>query len=255
MLLLITLIDFPLHALTVNGDLTKHFQVKPGDVFEVKFTVANNKDKPEDIILKQSDYRYNSSGENFFEEPGSLPRSNASWIHLDTPSLRLNPGESKEIIYTVAVPKQNSLNGSYSSLILIEPSAPAAEILQNNSQFNLQVMVRYAHQIITTLPPAKYGLRLLSESIENNDDGQRLTIDVENTGTAHLFPKLNLKLFDKNGKQSAELIAKPQNIFPQNSVRYFLPLQPELKGNYLGLLLFDAGHGQIFAEKIHLVVP
>lgn len=215
-------------------------------------TLTNNKNEPEEVYLKQVDYKYLSTGENYFVDPATLPRSNASWIRLNNKSVVLKPGETRDIIYSVRIPQDTPNNASYSSAILVEPQAPAANLLQNDGQITLQVKVRYAHQLITTLGQPPLALKLLNHSAVINEGKQNLNFDVENVGQGHLAPKLTLKLFDLKGNQISELNVPMQNILAGSSVRFTVPLPTILKGDYIGLLLFDAGDSKIFGEKILL---
>lgn len=242
-----------LNALIYNSELTKTLTAKPGDVTTVKLTMTNNKETPEEVQLSQVDYKYNYKGENFFEEPNTLEMSNANWIELQNSSFKVEPGETKEIYYSVRVPNDPRLQGSYSSAILIEPNDPVTT-LQAEDQVAIQVKVRYAHQIIINVGQLKPSLKLLDSNLTQSEQGRSIYIDIENNGNTHLYPKPTLKLYDNKGKVATTLNALPQNILPGSSVRYFLPLEAMTEGEYNGLLLLDVGNGKLFAERLSLSI-
>jgi hypothetical protein len=242
-----------IEAVVFNGDLTKILVAKPGEIFNVKLTMTNNKDVPEEVHINQADYKYNSNGENFFEEPNTLERSNAKWLELHQQSVRIEPGQTKDVYYTVRVPNNPQLKGSYSSAILIEPTEPVTT-LQAENAVSIQIKVRYAHQIIVNVGALEKSLKLLDSNLLKTDTGHTLNMDVENNGNCHLYPHPTLKLYDLKGQLVKTMQAAPQNILPYNSVRFSLPLEEISEGEYYGLLLLDVGNGKLFAERLSLSI-
>lgn len=242
-----------LDALIFNSELLKVLEAKPGDILSVKLTLTNEKEKPEEVHISQADYKYNSSGENFFENPDTLDRSNAKWIELETHTVLLDPGQSKDVSYTVRVPNNSQLNGSYSSVLLIEPKEPIATLNEDNN-LTLEVKVRYAHQPVVNIGSLNRSIKLLDTQLVVDESGHQVKIDIENNGNTHLYPQPVLKFYDKSGQLVKTLQSTPQNLLPNNSVRYTIPVQDIPAGEYLGLLLLDVGNGKLFAEKLSIVL-
>jgi hypothetical protein len=241
-------------ALVFNRELTTVSQVQPGDVLTGKIVVTNNKDIPEVINLRQVDYKYNWQGENFFEESGSLPRSNALWIELPRTQFTVQPKETKEFLYTLRIPKDNILHGSYASTILVEPESFAVPTVYAapSQGIGLNVKIRYAHQVVTTLGTPKALLKVIGSSLKHGESGLLFHVDVVNCGECYLYPKAVLKIFDNAGRLVQCSEAPPCSIMPDNSVRFTLHLTHLEPKIFTAFLLLDDGHDHIFGEKITL---
>lgn len=238
-----------LQALVIAEDLTKRMHVIPGQKIVNKILLQNNKDQPEKIVLSQTDYRYEANGQNFFEEINTLPRSNASWIYLPQREILLQPNESKEVYYTVQVPKDEAMHGSYNSAIFIEPES-ADEEITTPEQLNLIVKIRYAHQIITSIGKETVKLKISNPVIDNN----HLSLDITNEGIFHAYPKMNLTIYNDKGLRIQSYEHKSQNILPGSSVRYTQNMQELDPGNYISFILLDAGNGQLLGEKLPFIL-
>jgi uncharacterized membrane protein len=239
-----------LNAIVFNSELTKVSNVQAGETFSGKIVLTNTENDPEVVHLQLNDYHYNANGENFFVEPGTLPRSNARWIELPYRQVKVMPHETKEVSYTVRVPDDASLNGSYASTILVESenyvskaeNVPAGAI-------GLNVKIRYAHQVVTTLGNPKAKLVINARTITPHGDGYRFNVDVANSGDCYLYPKAILKAFDAKGQLILCAESQHTSIMPGNSVRFTMDLNASLSNAYAGFLLLNDDQNHIFGEK------
>lgn len=243
-----------LSALQVNG-LSYLNTMKPGESARVVVTLISDKDQPEMVDLKLCDYWCNSQGQHFFEEVGKQPRSNARWISLGTHREIVKPGQSKEVYLTINAPKEASLNGSYWSVLLIEPSDPLQTLKESEHGFQLQVKVRYAYHIVTHIGQGTPSLKIVKKGIEQLDGKKYFAVDVENTGNLFLNPKMTIKLFSKQGKLEKTMETETNRLYPGSSSRYISDAQNLSVGNYTAFLLLDNGDGKIFGDSFELSLP
>lgn len=245
---------FNMDALQVNG-LTYLNTLKPGESAKVCVTLISDKDKPELVDFKLCDYSCNSEGQHFFENIGHQIRSNAKWIQLGSHRETVNPGERRDIYFTIEAPKDPILKGSYWSVLLIEPSDPIQTLVEAERGFQLQVKVRYAYHIVTHIGVGTPSLKILKKGVEQADGKKLFTVDVANTGDLFLNPKMTIKLFNDKGQLQKTLETQPDRLYPGSSSRFLADAEGIQGGKYTAFLLLDNGDGRIFGDSFSLNVP
>jgi hypothetical protein len=243
-----------INALEVSG-LTFQNSMKPGETTRATITLISDKNQPEIVDLKLCDYSCNSDGQHFFEDASKQARSNASWISLGSHREIVNPGERKEIYFTIKVPPDQNMTGSYWSVLLIEPSDPLHTMAESEHGLQLQVKIRYAFHIVTDVGTSKPALKVVKKEIEQLDGKNYFAVDVENTGNLFLNPKLTIKLFTKQGKLEKTMETQTERLYPGSSARFFADSQGVSAGKYTAFLLLDNADGKIFGDSFEIAMP
>lgn len=243
---------FPCEALQVSN-LTYFGDFAPGETKQVKITLINDQNEPQLINLNLCDYWCNSDGQHFFEPLGSQVRSNADWILLNTNRALLAPNEKSDFYFTITAPRDPFLKGSYWSVLLIEPSEPIQPLNSGSEEgLRLQVKIRYAYHIVTNLADGTPKLKIVQKEIRKLDDKDYLCIDVANTGTLFLNPKMILKLYNSKGELEKTLEALPERLYPGSSQRYFLDFSGINGKKFKTFLLLDNGDNKLFGDTFEL---
>lgn len=251
--LLFSFFSFSLAALQVSN-LSSIDAISPGEKKRFQIKLINDRDESEQIDLTLTDYRCNSSGEHFFDQPsGKAERSNASWIHLGQERVTLAPQEVRDIFYTVEVPKNENLKGSYWSVLLIEPTEALPSKDDEKEGFKLRIKVRYAHHIVTNVQEASPKLKVLQKEIKEISGEPYLVLHVVNQGELFINPELTFTLYDKEGKLEKTLKAQPERLYPGNPQSFYVPLKElskeRLQEPLKGFIMFD-GHGNhLFGDQ------
>ena len=253
-LILFTLQILPGYCLLVNN-LSNELTLVPGEIKLAKLTLINDRGCSENIDLKLVDYANNFKGQHFYEDPSTLPRSNASWIELSCEHLTLAPKEQVDIFYTVSVPLDSTLSGSYWSVLLIEPQSLAPATVSNDDKFQLNVKIRFAHHIVSTIGEPKGKLKILCKSLLSIEERTFFCIDVENIGNYFLRPKAVLKLYNEDGVLEATLTSSHERLYPNNSSRYLFDVDTLRQKKYKGFLLLDNGDKNLFGENFIVEIP
>lgn len=236
-----------LGALQVSG-LTYLNTLKPGESAQVRVTLISDRDKPELVDMSLCDYWCNSDGQHFFEETGKQARTNADWIKLTTHREIVNPGDKRDVYLTIKVPKDESLKGSYWSVLLIEPSDPIQTLTESEQGFQLHVKVRYAFHIVTNIGTSVPSLKIIKKGMENIGDKKYFIVDVENTGILFQNPKLTLKFLSNQGKLEKTLETQTERLYPGSSARFMAESNGLTPGKYTAFLLLDNGDGRLFGD-------
>lgn len=233
-------------------------KLNPGEKKQIQIILINDSDSKEQVNLKLANYACNSDGEHFYDEDYlndliKYPRSNKSWIDHGLSQIYLEPRETRNIYYTIHVPNDDTLVGSYWSILLIEPQGTTLSKDTVNEGFSLQIKIRYAHHIIASIGDATPKLKILKKEIKEINGKPFLCLHVLNEGNLFFEPNLTLKLYDDNGKLEATLKSQSERLYPGNSQCFLLNVETlseeKLKGKLIGFLLFDGNENLFFGDK------
>lgn len=246
-------------AISLPGGLTIENDVAIGGRTSGNIVILNNDAEPVTVNIYQTDYMFYADGRSDFGKPGSTPRSNASWITYSPNQITVPPKGSASVAYQISVPNDQSLYGTYWSVIMVEPipkaalEPPSAE--KDKVAIGVQAVFRHAVQMITHIgDTGERALRFASKRLENRDGKVFLVLDVENTGERWLVPALYVDLADQSGRSLGRFEGGKLRIFPGCSVRYFVDLGALKPGGYNALVIADCGEEKLFGARYTLEV-
>ena len=245
-------------GIKIDGFLTHEKIVRPGDVHRGLIAISNTGSAPVEVKVYRTDYSFSADGRNDYGDPGKLERSNAGWVHLNQEQVTIPPHEAVNVHYELQVPADQTLDGTYWSMVMVEPvAAREAAIAPRSKEVRAQLtpVMRYGIQIVTHLGDGGTGELVFKNPQLRNENGERLfTVDVENIGQRWLRPQLWLELAEANGRPVGRLNAQAQRIYPATSVRYRIGLGALPAGRYHALIVADGGSDELFGTRIELAV-
>ncbi len=252
----IAAIFFPLSitaGISVENGLTHEFTVSPGNGYTGEIDITNYGDKDQYVKIYQKDYLFNYKGESFYEEPGSIARSNAGWIDINATYIKVPAHENINVRYEIKVP-DDSLTGSYWSVIMVE-SVNEIDTSNLSKGVNIRTVIRYAVQIITDIENTGVRkLEFMATDLIKEDTVRYLQVDIQNPGERYFRPVLKLELFDDGGNSAGVFEAGPRKIYPGTSVRMKIILNDVAPGHYQGLLVADTGEDEVFGVNISVEI-
>ncbi|WP_297099469.1 hypothetical protein [uncultured Draconibacterium sp.] len=239
------------NIVVLNG-LTHENIAEAGEGYRGAIQVQNAGTEPQSVKVYQRDYWYAFSGESRHDEAGTLARSNAAWIKYSPTLLTLQPNETAMIDFEVSVPADDTLKGTYWSVIMVEGIQP--EDTAASSGVKIHTAIRYAVQVITNIGnTGKRDLQFLGmELTSNENETQVLNVAIENTGERILKPELNLELFNAEGESIGVFKAERRKTYPTTSVLLSLPLEGVKPGEYAAVLIADCDEDNIFGTNLTL---
>jgi len=246
---------------SVVGELSQDRFVNPGDVYEGSIALLNTTGEPQEAMIYQTDYLFQADGTNRYGDPGTVPRSNASWITFSPSDVVIPPQESSEVHYRVQIPADSlrRLNGTYWSMLMIETipkRVPESSLPQTseNRQMGIRQSIRYAIQIASHLVnTGTKEVRFLNAELVSSQEGNRLLkLDIENTGTTGMRPEVYVELFDENGSLEGRFEGLKYRIYPGTSVRQVIDLGRMFHGEYTVLIVIDDGGNDVFGAQYTL---
>lgn len=241
-------------TIMVLNDLTHENQSAPGEKYQGGVQVQNASAEVKSVRIYQTDYWFSHTGESRYDHPGTLKRSNASWITISEVFLTLQPGEIRTVGYEVTVPADETLRGSYWSVIMLEGIQPP-DPSRPNAGMAIQTVMRYAVQIVTHIgETGTSDLEFINLSVTREDQVPTLGVDIQNTGDRALRPALSIDLIDQAGTVVATITAERKRIYPGTSARILLSLQGVKPGTYSGVIIADCDEEHVFGAELNLEI-
>ncbi|MDB5867515.1 MAG: hypothetical protein JWO70_5321 [Betaproteobacteria bacterium] len=243
-------------AILPESRTTQIRNAAPGDTYQEVIGIRNTGLTAVDVKIYQTDYSFSADGLNDYGKPGSLPRSNAKWLHLGQGQVTVPPGGVANVRYEVSVPRDTDLSGTYWSLLMIEPVSGQEAAGARKGEVSVTQAVRYAVQVVSEIGSSgKVELAFRKPGVLARDGKHLFSIDLENTGEQWLRPQLTLELFDSEGRLSRKLVQQQQRIYPATSVRYRFDLHDVHPGRYRALIVADSTGDDLFGTQVELIVP
>ena len=241
----------------VTSGLTQEEICEVGETYKGVITLSNTSSEPQEVKIYQTDYLFFCDGRNIYGEPGEFHRSNANWITLTPPILTVPPNGMSTVSYTVDVPDDENLVGTYWSMLMVEPlsEAPPEEVKAEEEEIKIGIrtVIRYGIQIVTNIGDSgKRELEILDRQLTREGEDYLLSLDLENTGEHWLRPEVRAEIYDEEGRLLGKKEGGKYRIYPGTSVRATLNLGALSKGKYKVLVVIDNGDQYIWGAQYSL---
>lgn len=241
------------NIVVLNG-LTHENRAQPGETYRGSIQIQNTGKNNRSVRIYQRDYWFSFTGESKHDPAGTMARSNAGWISYTPELLTLDSSEVATINFEVTIPENDSLRGTYWSVIMVEGITPP-DTSQIESGVRINTAIRYAVQVISNIGnTGASDLQFLGLELAQQNEDNVLHVAVENTGERILRPEMNLELFDDSGNTVGVIKSDPRKAFPGTSVMSTLVLEGIKPGNYNGVLVADCGEDRLYGTNITLEI-
>jgi Fn3-like domain (DUF1034). len=245
---------------SVEGSTVRDRRAQPGETYSGTFTVVNTSDESQQAKLYQTDYTTSADGTNAYGPAGTGARSNGAWVSVTPSTLVLPPRSSREVSFTVTVPADQSLSGSYWSMVMVEgvPRGSSESTLPAGKTSKVQTAVvahvRYAVQIITQVGASvKPVATFEAPAVHAAPDGtKKLQVDLVNSGRRSFAPSFVLELYAQDGTHVRSVAATREILYPGTSLRQHFALGALPSGTYRALVTLDAGDDTVFGAQYTL---
>ena len=240
------------------GELSHEKNAQIDETYQGTIFINNNDNEPQEVKIYQTDYLFFSDGTNIYGEPGKDPRSNANWITFSPKRLTIPPKETSTVNYTVNVPDDKSLVGTYWSMLMVEgisKSSPETVTEEKGKvQLGIRTVIRYGIQLVTHIGnTGNRELKFTGANLLAKESGGRiLQIDLENTGERWLVPFLRVELYDEDGNYIGRFESSKMRIYPGTSVCHKIDLSSLPGGKYKALVVADNEDEYVFGAQYTL---
>jgi hypothetical protein len=212
-------------SVEVIGSL-KHIQnANPGEVIKGEIKIQNNDLTDQEVRVYQTDLLYNFQEQTFYDEPGGNKRSSAGWIQFSPKSVILKGKETRNIEYEITIPQNDSLIGTYWSVLMVEGVTPIDPTQKGD--LSIRTVTRYAIQIVTEMVnKGKGSLKFIEPTLIKGEDNKLfLAVDLTNDGDHYISPEVSMELYDEAGTSVKVITAPKKGLYPTTSTRFKLDLE------------------------------
>jgi hypothetical protein len=242
-------------GLLILDELCRTYYAGHGGEVEDCLALMNTEEKPIRVKVYSKDFTFNLKENLLFPEPGLLKRSNAPWIKVNYFHLEIPPFSVCPFKFSLSVPNDSSLKGSYWSVLMFE-STETPRLLSSPDGTEVQAIKRYAVQLLTHVgQEARYDFRILDKRVERFINQKKLAIDLENTGELSIKLIPAVEVFDENGALLYSFLGEKKLLHPSCSSKFEIDISPVPKGLYKMRLFLKDGEKNLFSTDYHLEIP
>lgn len=244
----------------VVGSLTREAALQPGDKTEGRIILKNTADEALEVRLYQTDYLFHADGRSIYADPGTVERSNASWITFAPRQLVVPAGETQSVYYTVQAPQDLHGQGTYWSMLMAEPlgkpSPGSASPDEADNGVGIRTVLRYGIQIVTNIGDTGSREMAFADKrlVAAGEGGRLLQLDIENTGDRWLTPLVWADLYDADGVSVGRFDGGRLRLYPGCSGRFDIDLSQVPAGMYQALIVADNGKDCVFGARCKLEI-
>jgi hypothetical protein len=218
----------------------------------------NSYDQAQTARIYQTDYLFFADGTSHYDEPGTLPRSNARWLSVGPTTVTVAPHATVPVHYTVTVPTGEALAGTYWSMIMVEGVPKESQdpltitpSSRQRPQLGLQPIIRYGVQVVshilhTGTRRAEFAATRL---VSGPDGGKTLEFDIRNTGERAYRLDVWVELYDEHGTLQGKLEQARGLIYPGTSIKQRFDLSRIPPRAYKALIVADTDEEDVFSAQ------
>ena len=224
----------------------------PGERYTGTIVISNPGSESRVARIYQTDYRFAADGKSYFDEPGSTPRSNASWITPQATHVVIPAGTDVRVPWAVAVPATDSLRGTYWSTVMVE--AEPDNVVERSAgapAVAVSAVIRYAVQVATHIQSTgTRGVKFESTRAATSAQGiATLDVDVVDAGERGYRPILWAEIYDDAGVLRAQARQSRGLLFPGTSLHQHFDFGALPPGTYKALVFADTGEDTVYAAQ------
>ena len=236
-------------------DLSHEWSVEPGQIYHGEIDVANASGASIVLEISHNDYVFYCDGQTQYGPPGKLARSNADWISFGLSSgVTVLGNSSITIPYTITVPDNPDLVGTYWSILIVGSSPVAAA---SSGGVGIRQVFGYGIQIVTNIgDTGSREINIIGSHLSETDDGLLFQVDIENTGERWVRPVVSLEVYNEEGDfvDRFESQSGRRRVYPGTSVRHRISLPGLEPGKYPAMLYIDNLDEHVWAAQVTIEV-
>lgn len=246
------------HAqISVLSSTVEEKEASKGETYTGRIVISNPTTSPQAVRIYQTDYNFKADGTTSYDDAGTTPRSNASWVTPQTERVVVPPRSELTVPYTVKVPASDSLNGTFWSAIMVEAAetAPAATSGRGQAQVGLGHVIRYAIQVATHIgTTGSRTVKFEKPQVGRDAAGSAtLDLDIVTTGDRAVRPKVSVEVYDGQGVLQAKGTQERGLVYPGSSFRQHFDFGKLAAGTYKAVVFADTGAQEVFASQFTIV--
>jgi hypothetical protein len=244
--------------ISVLSSLVEEKEATKGETYSGRIVISNPTTSPQTIRIFQTDYSFKADGTTNYDDPGSSTRSNAKWVAPQTQRVVVPPRSEATVPYTVVVPPNDSLRGTYWSVIKVQAAESAPPVVSgrgSQAQVGVGQVIEYAIQVATHIGTTGARTIKIEKPAAGHDSTGAATLDLDviSTGERAVRPKFNAEVYDATGAVKAKASQTRGLVYPGSSFRQHFDFGKLPAGTYKVIVYADTGAEQVFASQFTIV--
>ncbi len=236
-------------AIVVLNGLTHIHNATSGTELQGKVRLKNDGKGPARILIYRQDLVAECGKSPDYVNNSGSAYSLSRWLSTNVDEKTLAAGEEYEVIYTVKIPLDEAVNGSYWQVLMVEGADPVKEESVHGVSVNSKV--RYAIQVVVNVG----GFESPAVAFENIDfkkgDKPSLSVILRNSGKYTAVVRVVLELYDEQGAKVKKLEGTGRRVYPSFCNSFVIDLEGIPPGKYAGVIIADNGT-DLFGSNLSL---
>jgi hypothetical protein len=270
-LLLILISKSPAQKLIFLSDLYQEYSTTPGSKYSSQITIMNDDTAAVEIAIYQRDYLFSCSGSYKYDDPDSNynKRSNAKWIVFPS-VLKIKARATANFNYSVSVPSDSSLIGTYWSALMLQPSNKRMdsvpvnafdEVTKTTKVIKVGIRHSYRFALVVSTQIGNTGVRKINiqnvKLFNKNQVGKILQFEVNNQGERGFQATYWIELYSSDGQkvtngEKDRFEGTKMKSFPKTCSMQNIQVGKIPGGMYKALIYLDAGGDDLFVYQLDI---
>jgi len=232
-------------SISVSPIRVEHL-VKQGEKGTDTISVTNDGTTPTRLKVSIEDWALTRDGNPMFMKVGSNPYSCAEWIRINPVDFRINPGQTREVRYTVTVP-EGIEDGGYRVAILFET---VPDVMPGEKAKRVYLKGRIATTVYEVVgKPIPQG-HANSLKADLKKEGIDFILALQNTGKVHFRTKGSITVKDSNGSKAFEVGMPDVPVLPGSEREIKINHDQTVpKGKYTATAVVDIGRKELIGAE------
>lgn len=228
-----------LASVTIINGLTHVYKGNSGDMIEGEIVLINGSDVEQRVRFMINEALFSCNANRVFTEKDPHAQSSSDWIENGAGERLLLPKERYVHRFKIRIPEDQSLKGSFWSVMMVYVEKPIKEEMLNNS-IGLNTKIRYAVGLLTNVNSLDQpNLDFEQVQLDEKSGKKALGVKLRNDGSFIEGVKLSLEVYDANGKKVKVLETDRNMVFPGVCKDYIIDISDLPEGQYECLLLAE----------------
>ena len=242
-------------GVAITNGLTHVYNAESGNIITGEIILVNTTEIEQRITFDLQDAIYSCSATRIFSKDQTHAYSSRKWFTASTMEKILQPKEKYVYRFSITVPKDKSLRGSYWSVVMVNVERPVDEgVVKNGVKLNSKI--RYAVGLFTNVNSFDAvdldfdGINL--NQLENSDK-KDLDIKMFNKSAFIQGVKLTLEVYNDKGVKVYEAKTGRNLTIPGACRNFKIEISDVPKGTYQCVLIADSKE-EFVGTNVSLVI-
>ncbi|NKI27002.1 hypothetical protein HCG49_10555 [Arenibacter sp. 6A1] len=223
----------------ING-LTHINSGASGDVFSGEVILLNSSDTAQRVSFELNDAILSCGAAVYFSNEETHAHSSKTWFKGEVMDKLLRPQEKYAFRFTITIPKDQNLKGTFWSNLTVNVEQPISED-RLTTNFALESKIRYSVRFLTHVNNFdQINVDFKSIDKKEDDSKKKLSITLVNQGLFLESTRVTMEVYNQEGTKVLEDISPRNMIFPGSCTGFEIDISTLSKGEYNCVLLADS---------------